>query len=455
MPYQPSVSSNITRNTTSAEGISLDFPIFCASHTYFKERVRNYSSWDGFREDESIPSGSDMYNAVKTAFTQNPAPSRVYVGRRAVDTTIITPDSIELGKVYGFQALSYNNTTGDIANVVVSFEATDTLPATVLGSWLTQTNALTGATAVISGGTLEVVADTGYSIVIKSFVKSSATYVSTENATDLLTAIQAEDNDWYCMVADDHTEAFQLEMASAIEATNGDYPKIYWTSTSSAGTVVAIADPATDIGAKLKGLNYNRTILDNSHVSEYVFPEIGSFSYNSVYQAGSTTYKFMRVAGVPAAADTTTGNRLTEEQQGYLEDRNMGYMAVERGQNFYHGGKTVGGEWTDIVIGSDWLNDQIEVAVLNLFLNNKGSKVSYAKPAAIKSTIDQVLQRAVNIGFLDGYKGAEIPDYLTEVPFSEKVSRILDNVKWTGYIAGAVHFAIINGNLTYQSSELS
>lgn len=458
MSYQPSVSSSITRNTTSVQGISLDFPIFCAAHTYFKERTRSYGSWDEFREDGSVPSGTDTYSAVKLAFSQNPAPSRVYVGRREADTTVVSPDTPVTGKDYGFEVVTYNNTTGDVASATISFTATDTLPLTVVTDWKTQVDAVSGASSTIAGTTLEVEADIGYTIVVKSFNKASATYVTTETAPDLLTAIQEEDNDWYCMCADDHTEVFQLAMAGAIEATGGgDFPKIYWTSTSDINSIVPVVDPAIDVGGKLKELGYTRTFLNWDDNADEVFSEMGFFSYNSTYQAGSTTYKFMQVVGAPAAADPVTGNRLTTAQQGYLRDRNMCWMGMERGVNFSHGGTAVSGtkDWADIVIGSDWLNDQIEVEVLNLFLNQKGGKISYAKPAKVKSTIDSVLQRAYNVGFLDGYVGAEIPDYLTQIPFSDKVSRILKDIKWTGYLAGAVHFAVINGNLTYQQSELN
>lgn len=458
MPYQPSVSSSITRNTTSVQGISLDFPIFCAAHTYFKERTRNYGSWDEFRDDGSVPVGSNTYNAVKLAFSQNPAPSRVYVGRRLADETIVTPDTVSIGKTYGFDITTYNNTTGAIASATVSFTAIAATKVSVVTAWKPLVDALTGATSAITGDTLSIEADVGYTVVVKGLIRSTTSFVTTELAGALLTAVQEEDNDWYCMTAEDHTEVFQLAMASAIEATGGgDFPKIYWTSTIDEDSIVPVVDPAIDVGGKLKELGYTRTFINWDHTADTTFSEIGWFSYNAVYQAGSTTYKFMQVAGVPAAADPVTGNRLTTAQQGYLRDRNMCWMGVERGINFSHGGTAVKGtsDWADIVIGSDWLNDQIEVAVLNLFLNQKGNKIAYAQPDKVKSVIDSVLLRAVNVGFLDGYVGAEIPDYITEIPFADKVARILKDVKWTGYLAGAVHFVVINGNLTYQSAELN
>jgi hypothetical protein len=460
MPYQPSVSSNITRNTTSVEGISLSFPIFCTPNTYFKERVRSYGSWDEVKADTSIPSTSKMYTALITAFSQSPAPSRVYVGRQQADTTVVSIVEPKIGSVYGYSIAAYSTTTGLLqAQDDITFSATTASAVDIATGIIADSDASAVAsyvTSALATDKVEITAVAGSLLVITDYVRTTSDFVTTETASALLAAIQAEDNDWYCMTASDHTEAFQLAMASAIEATSGgDFPKIYWTSTNTANSIKAVVDPADDIIGKLKALGYNRTVCDWNHLADTVFPEIGSFSYNSTYTAGSTTYKFAKVVGVPAAANPITGIKLPTSQQGFINDRNGGWMGEERGQNFYHEGKVVGGEWIDIIIGADWLNDQMEVALLNLELNNKGSKISYAKPEAIISTINSVLDLGVSVGFLDGYVGATVPDYLTQIPFADKAARILRNVKWTGYIAGAVHTIITSGNLTYQSSTLS
>lgn len=460
MPYQPSVTSNITRNTTSAEGISLSFPIFCAPQTYFNERVRSYSSWDEVRGDSAIPTDSPTHKALLTAFSQSPAPSRVYVGRQQADSTLVSIVSPKIGNVYGYSVSAYSTTTGLLqAQDDITFTAVDAVAANIATGIIADSDASLVAaylTSTLAVDKVEIEPVAGSRLVITNYVRVTTTHTSTETASALLSAIQDEDNNWYCMTASDHSETFQLAMAAAIEATGGgDFPKVYWTSTKSANTVKAVVDPADDIIGKLKALGYDRTICDWNHLSDDVYPELGVFSANSVYQAGSTTYKFLQVNGVPAAADLITGAKLPTRLQGFINDRNGGWMGEERGVTFYHEGKTVGGEWIDVILGADWLNDQIEVALLNLMLNLKGDKVSYAKPEAVISTINAVLDLGVRVGFLDGYVGATIPDYLTQIPFGDKVARILKDVKWTGYIAGAVHSIIVNGNLTYQSAQLA
>lgn len=456
MPYKKAVVSNITRNTTAAQGATFNFPLFASTNKYFPEVVRAYSSFEAVKSDTAIPSGSNTYNALRLAFSQSPAPQIVYVGKRQADNITLTPTAMVAGRQYGFTVLVYSTVTGDSVGVATIATATadaSPLDTEIVTDWKSD---LVGLTQLTLTGTaaLTITANAGFDFVISGLVNTTEAYVSTQTAAQLLTAIQAEDNDWYFMCAEDHTEAFQLAMAAEIEATgNGDYPKMYFTSTAAANTLKALPDPADDVIGKLRALDYDRTVCDWNDKANTIFPEMGLVGANGVYQPGSITWKYTQIQGVAAAADLVTGIRLSESKQGFINDRNGGWMGVEKKINFYHEGKTVGGEYIDIIRGADWLRDQHEIELLNLLLNQKGGKISYTQPAVILNTIDAVNQRAVDVGFLSGYTPASVPDYLT-LSFAEKASRVLNNVNWTGYIAGAVHNVVTNGNLTYQSAEL-
>jgi hypothetical protein len=456
MPYKKAVVSNITRNTTAAQGATFNFPLFAASHKYFKEVVRAYSSFDSVKTDASIPTDSNTYKALRIAFSQSPAPEIVYTAKRKADNITITPDALVVGKAYGFSIQVYNTTTGvDVGSVVVATATADSTPTAteIVTKWKTDLSALTQLT--VSGTAAVIItATSGFDFVISSINNCTDVYTTTQSAADTLAAIQVENNDWYFMCAEDHTEVFQLAMAAEIEATaTSDYPKMYFTTTQDVNTLKALPDPADDVIGKLAALGYDRTVCDWHDQANTIFPEMGLVGANGVYQAGSITWKFTQIKGVPAAADPVTGIRLSDPKQGFIKDRNGGWMGVEKKIPFYHEGKTVGGEWIDIIRGSDWLRDQHEIELLNLLLNQRGGKISYASPNKILNTVDAVNQRAVDIGFLDGYTPATVPDYLT-LSFADKASRVLKDVNWTGFIAGAVHNIVTNGNLTYQSEEL-
>lgn len=460
MPYKKAVVANITRNTTSVEGATFNFPLFAATHKYFKEVVRAYSSFESVKADTSIPKDSNLYNALRLAFSQSPAPEIVYAAKRKADDITIIPIAPVLeNKGYGFTVTAYEVPSGTVvgsATVVHAVGDATPTAAEIVADWITDLGALITANAITTSGTdtLTITPAVGYDFTVTDFVNTTVEYTTSQTAAQLLTAIQEEDNDWYFMCAEDHTEAFQLAMAAEIEATgSGDYPKMYFTSTDDANTRKALPDPADDVIGKLKALGYDRTVCDWHHLADTVFPEMGLVGANGVYQPGSITWKFTQINGVVPAADPVTGNKLTDPQKGWIDDRNGGYMAEEKKVNFYHEGKTVGGEWIDTVRGSDWLRNQHEVELLNLLLNQRGGKISFRNPNKVLNTIDTVNQRAVDIGFLSGYTPATVPDYLT-LSFADKASRILKDVNWTGYIEGAVHNIVTNGNLTYQSQPL-
>lgn len=457
MTYKKAVVANITRNTTSAQGATFNFPLFAAAHKYFPEVVRSYSSFESVKSDTAIPKDSNTYKAMRLAFSQNPAPQLVFAGKCLADDVTITPTAALVeGKSYGLTVLVYDTATGNAVGVAtVASAVADATPtaAELVTDWKADLAALTQLT--LTGTTdLTITANAGFDFVIYDLVNSTEVYTTTQTAASMLAAIQAENNDWYFMCAEDHTEAFQLALAAEIEATGtSDFPKMYFTSTSAVNTLKALPDPADDVIGKLKALGYDRTVCDWHDQANTLFPEMGNVGANGVYQPGSITWKYTQVKGVTAAADPVTGITLSTNKQGFIEDRNGGWMGIEKKVNFYHEGKTVGGEYIDIIRGADWLRDQHEIELLNLLLNQKGGKISYAEPNKVLNTIDAVNQRAVDVGFLNGYTPATVPDYLT-LSFATKASRVLSDVDWTGYIEGAVHNIVTNGNLTYQSEEL-
>lgn len=107
-----------------------------------------------------------------------------------------------------------------------------------------------------------------------------------------------------------------------------------------------------------------------------------------------------------------------------------------------------------VVRARDYLNDKIETALLNLLLNQPGGKIPFtdAGKAQVRTVIDNILDKAVNLGILSGYVATTIPD---DISFSDQAARILQDVEWTGYLAGAIHFIVVSGKLTYEDEALS
>lgn len=86
MSLQDLVNVQISSSTVSPTRPGFGTPLVAGFHTYYTDRVRFYSSLsqltgDGFKTTDAI------YKAVQAALSQNPAPAKVAVGRRALANT--------------------------------------------------------------------------------------------------------------------------------------------------------------------------------------------------------------------------------------------------------------------------------------------------------------------------------------------------------------------------------
>lgn len=461
MPWMPSVQSRIALNTSAPVASNFNSTVFVTTNAYFTERVRFYGSFDEIRNDPAIPTDSNAYVALRQAASvESGFAVPIALGRRQFDDVTLTALEAKDNNEFKFDLnivadgeftptkyeISFTTGVGaTLADISAGIEAAFTSAAVV------------GASLVDNlDGSVTLTETVGYKLYIENLTDLKDSYTSSETAAELFSALVEEANEnFYFIATEDHTESFVLEMAAEVEATeSSDFPKQYHVSTQEASTLAPLADPAVDILGKLKELNFNRTHAQWHHEADTAFPEMVPSPYNGKFQPGGTTWKFIPIAGgLSVARDPVTGKELSKFKAGYILDRNASVFVEERGVPFYHGGKMSSGEWVDVVRAKDWINDTIEVRLLRLLLNQKGSKLTFGKKDKLKiaNTIDGVLSEAVQFGILNGFVPTEVPE---TVSFEDQAARILKNVKWTGYLAGAIHFIIVDGVLTYSDEPL-
>lgn len=171
------------------------------------------------------------------------------------------------------------------------------------------------------------------------------------------------------------------------------------------------------------------------------------------YEAGSETAAFKALGAVSPST-------LSDTEVKALTDANLNYFVTVGSKNITMNGKTVAGEWADVIRFRDWQKNDMQVAVVNLIVSR--SKVPYTDSgiALVQNQMIASLKRGQNAGGIaedefDG-DGNTIPGFVTSVPLSssitasEKVSRKLYNCKFKARLAGAIHFAEITGSLTYE-----
>ncbi len=171
------------------------------------------------------------------------------------------------------------------------------------------------------------------------------------------------------------------------------------------------------------------------------------------YESGSETFAFKTLSSV-YPSDLTTA------EMKALEAGNLNYFVTVGNKNVTMNGKTRGGEWIDVIRFRDWLKNDMQLAVVNLFVTRPKVPYTDSGIALVQNQMIASLKRGQNVGGIaeDEFDedGNTIPGFVTSVPLassitaSEKASRKLHNCKFKARLAGAIHFAELTGSLTYE-----
>lgn len=274
------------------------------------------------------------------------------------------------------------------------------------------------------------------------------TATAVETPAEALAVATAEDPDFYFVTAQSHTAADVVAYATAVEATK----RMYFTSSQEVTTLSAYDEGvSTDALAELKEGNFERSKGFFHHLADTAFPECYHVAYNAPFLAGSVSWTNLRVA-LPVSQDPATSKPLSTTQKGYLEDRNAAY--TERlGANtvILRNGRTAGGVYIDLIRGRDSLEEDINVALQDLLVRQKGGKLPYTQVGvtAIYNTVENVLSRYaqnprnfINEGFIMNF----LP--VNRVPTADLEARVYQSGTFSASVQGAIDSVIITGSLS-------
>lgn len=459
MGFTKTITSTTSLTTTGSTATNLNGVLFITANAAFKTRVQEYSAWSEVTGDSYINSSSNAYLGMKLGFSQPDCGVPILLGRRQIDDATIAPSSAIDNKDYGFTIEVYDTSTNATVNTYEAYvDSGDSASlaniATALYTEIATTQAADNITVTDNSGSITINADSGYDFLLSGFENVTDTYTTTEDAEDAFAAILDENNnDWYFVAADDHTEEFVLALADAVELTkNDDYPKLYRFCTDDANSLVTLPDTAVDILGKCYEAGYTRTMGEWNHEADTIFPEMAALCLQSGKDI-STNWKFMKdLYGVDGAQNTLTGKELSSTKLGYIEARNASFMATERGTTFMHGGSCFAdGYWIDLQRGADYINSELETTLLDVSLDSdRGLTYTDADKEAILGKVKSVLSDAVSEGILSGYDSVSMPN----ISSADQIARIIDSISWVGYLAGHVNTILIDGALTYTDTEL-
>lgn len=370
-----------------------------------QERIRAYSDITSIAQDFGVK--SKEYLAAQAFFSQTPKPSAVQVGRWAKSATAgrlrgrmlsTTEQDIEVFKKINAGSISFT-----IDNKPKTLSSIDLSSETNLNGVATQiTSALSGSGTCIWSGTQFVVtsATTGVSSSVTCTdegqlaqalgVNSSATSVKGSAAESLVEALTVltDFQGWYmACLADAAGDDEMIAAAGFIEAASPARMIGFTTQ----NTLELDSTHSDTLGAKLKALGYNRTVVMYSSTSEVAVASIFGRMSTINFEGSNTciTLKFKQCPGVAS-------ENLRISQANTLKTHNVNvFAAYQNDTSILREGITAGGWFIDETHGLDWLQNRVETDLWNLLYTSK--KVGQDEIGAdnLVATVSKSLEQGV------------------------------------------------------------
>ncbi|WPJ20669.1 tail sheath protein [Pseudomonas phage vB_PF_Y1-MI] len=420
------IDIQISRETAAVAQTNFNVPLFISSHLSFKERARTYSSLLAVAEDFAVT--DTAYIAAQRFFGQSIKPANIVIGRRQIPGVTLNVGAVADNTSYTLTInsvpVSYTSAVSDtaveiIAGLKVSYEVSPVAGVTFKDN---------------TDGTATITSTTDWSLKVSSNM-IIASQPPTESWGTTVDAVQSEDDTWYCVSIESHTTDDVLAVASNIEAKK----KVFSTS-SAAQDIKGSGD--TDLFSKLRDLGYQRTFGIWSADADTTFPECSWVGYQLQEQPGSNTWAYKTLSGfsVSKLSDTESKNILSKNGNTY---------ETVGGLNTTVGGKMFGGEWIDVMVFVDWLEQRMKERLWFRMANSKKIPYTSAGAAIIEAEIRAQLNDGIRAGGLADSPSptVNVPDVLS-VSANMRAQRIFEGITFEARLAGAIHFVKIRGTVT-------
>lgn len=439
MPMTDHVSVVISQSSANVTRQGFGTGMFLSYYANWVERQRSYSSLLEVAADFTDPY-SPEYLAAQSYFGQTPSPSKLVIGRGANKPTKI----FQLSAINPVSNLNYTyrlKVRGKAFGETTVTYTSDGTPtdAEWAAGMVAALNAVVGKNYTASGAASPITitgnaAGDWFSVEVLdiNYQKITETHVDPGVAADL-TAIQTENSDWYCLLTGYNSKLYSIAAAAWVES-NG---KIYVADTNDTNSLITAVGNG-DLMDQIKTNAYAATLC-TYHPSPAVFMAAALVGRCLPLTPGGETWKFKTLAGVPAYS-------LTSTQKSNIVARNgNGYETISS-LNITFDGKTGDGNFLDVRRGLDYLREDLTKSVFTALAANDKVPYTDAGISIIESEVRGALKRSEVNGILDFGSEVIVP-LVSSVSAADKTSRTLNNVKFKGKLAGAIHKANVVGTV--------
>jgi hypothetical protein len=267
--------------------------------------------------------------------------------------------------------------------------------------------------------------------IVRIYRKATATAYA-----DALTTLRTIDDSWYTVNIDSH-------VISDLNAVGT------WANSNKKYFIGCVNDITAGSGRNVDREAY----LIHDQPTDY--PDCAWVGQNIPKQPGSFTWKWKILSGQEASAYTTT-------QLNTIRTNHTQALQEQADAIFVNEGQATSGEYIDVIMGQDWVEDELNTAILDLFIKNEKVALDDVGIAQVEGKVRDVLKRAGDYGIIarsESDADLLLSDdkkymYQVTVPLRADISsvnksnRTLPDVKFVYYLAGAIHKTTVTGLIT-------
>ena len=448
----PTVDVDVFLQTRPIATQNFRYPMVIIPHNLTSGVVDSFATLNG------VTGAGAAVNSPLYMFTSGlkggiAAPDLVKIARANIDSILITVDSVP---AVG-EDITINANVNGVAKAI-SFEiaVSDDKDAAATGLEAALSAEYTGGdnpTFAVAGNV--ITATIGAATVPTSFGwstldASGAPHVTIEDTTsdvlaDVIANAATVDSDFSFVLAEGHTSADQVALATYANANS----KQYYTSTQEAG--VKDNTSTSNVALTLGALGQSEVSMQVSAKADTHFPEaalVGNIAGISPFRLNNQN--LTTLSGIPV--DT-----LTETEIVTLTDRNVNYYVSEYGAGAYHEGWAMDGNYIDVIRFSQWLKAKCEESIYLLFKQaaDAGRAIPYSDVGKLQMEsriLNDVINPAIRGGTVatgetvDPVTGARInlDPYIDFGTRAQQTNSDIAQRVWSGGVVEVVYVSGIN-----------
>lgn len=432
------VELSISVNTRTPTQQGFGTPLLVAYLTQFPEAHRRYSDLDGLVAD-GFTSGHAAYKMAQAAFSQDPRPPYVRLGRLpAAHThtqTVTITSSTEGAKIEFDLWDPVNETWVEIRRTIPAASSTSAEATAV--ELLTE--AVPGVTSSAAAAVITITpATAGHVIWLRGPGGGHPTNCTIAETTadagydDQLSVIYGQTKDFYGITLDTNSHTNVDLVAAWAESRAVLFGYQTQDSAEKAGTGTLASGLQTSAYKR----TFGKWVEDASQYSA-----LGWMAKCLAKSPGSITWAFKSVAG-----DTPV--TLTDTEEGNLAAVNLNWTVRVAGFTYVQPGKSAEGTFLDITHGKDAVSARIQEAVFGHVVNkdkipNEDGEIDQVcgRVLAVLRTFETTKFLKAGTSTCTGPKSDEISD-------TDLADRVLPDIKFGARLGGAYHKIRIAGSLT-------